>query len=84
MEVQEGLASPFQQKLGFTQMLPVFRVDTSNDFISVSIFARQGPFSQVRSHIEQMKAMFYLLDKCNALTLHLQMIALVYMFSSKL
>ena len=32
MEVQEGLASPFQQKLGFTQMLRVVRVDTSNAY----------------------------------------------------
>ena len=32
MEVQEGLASPFQQKLGFTQMLRIFRVDTSNAY----------------------------------------------------
>ena len=30
----------------------VFRVDTSNAYISISIFARQGPFSQVRSHID--------------------------------
>ena len=51
MEVQEGLESPFQQKIGFTQMLCVFRVDTSNANISLSIFARQGPFSQVPSHI---------------------------------
>ena len=51
MEVQEGLANPFQQKLGFTQMLRVFRVDTSNTYISVSIFERQGPFSQVWSHM---------------------------------
>ena len=33
-------------------MLPVFRVDTSNAYISVSILARQGSFSQrVRSHL---------------------------------
>ena len=32
MEVQEGLASPFQQKLGFTQMLHIFRVDPSNAY----------------------------------------------------
>ena len=51
MEVQEGLAIPFQQKLGFTQMLRIFRVDTSNAFISISI-ARQGPFFQVQSHIQ--------------------------------
>ena len=51
MEVQEGLASPFQQKLGFTQMLRVFRVDTSNAYISVSILVQQGPFSQARLHI---------------------------------
>ena len=48
---QEGLASPFQQKLGFTQMLHVVRVDTSNAYTYISIFVRQGPFSQVRSHI---------------------------------
>ena len=51
MEVQEGLASPFQQNLGFTQILRIFRVDTSNACISVLIFAQQGPFSQVLSHI---------------------------------
>ena len=34
----------------------VFRVDTSNTYISVSIFARQGPFSQVRSHIYTWQA----------------------------
>ena len=32
-------------------MLRIFRVDTSNAYISVSIFAQQGPFSQVRSQI---------------------------------
>ena len=39
VEVQEGLASPLQKKLGLTQMLGVFRVDTSNTYISVSIIA---------------------------------------------
>ena len=38
MEVQEGLASPFQQKLGFTQMLRIFRVDTSNAYIHMYMF----------------------------------------------
>ena len=33
-------------KLGFTQMLRVFTVDTSN-----AIFARQVPFSQLQSHM---------------------------------
>ena len=32
-------------------MLRVLRVDTSNAYISVSTFARQGPFSQARSYI---------------------------------
>ena len=31
-------------------MLRVFRVDTSNAYISISIFVRQRPFFQVRSH----------------------------------
>ena len=55
MVVQEGLASPFQQKLGFTQMLYVFSVDTSNTDISVSIFARQGPISHLSENIKNMK-----------------------------
>ena len=38
VEVQEGLASPFQQKLGFTQMLHIFRVDTSNAYTYISFF----------------------------------------------
>ena len=59
MEVQEGLASPFQQKIGFTQMLRVFRVDTSNAYISVLIFARQGPVCQVRSHMDRMYILSY-------------------------
>ena len=54
MKVQEGLATPFQQKLGLTQMLRIFRVDTSNAYVSVSIFERQGPFSQVWSHISSV------------------------------
>ena len=41
-------------------MLHVFRVDISNAYISVSIFARQESFSQVRSHF-----MTYL-DKLNS------------------
>ena len=49
--MQEGLAISFQQKLGFTQMLRIFRVDISNAYISVSIFARRGHFSQVQSHV---------------------------------
>ena len=44
VEVQKGLASSLQQKLGFTQMLRVLRVDTSNAYMSVSIFAQQSPF----------------------------------------
>ena len=52
VEVQKRLASPFQQKLGFTQMLRVFRVDTSTTYTSVSIFAQQGPLSQVWSQID--------------------------------
>ena len=38
-------------KLGFTQMLRVFTVDTSNVYIPVSIFAQQGPFYQLQSHM---------------------------------
>ena len=38
-------------------MLCVFRVDTSNAYISVSIFARQGCSSQVRSHIQYIYIM---------------------------
>ena len=32
-------------------MLRIFRIDTSNARISISIFALQGPFSQVQSLI---------------------------------
>ena len=31
-------------------MLRILRVDTSNPYIYISMFARQGPFSQVWSH----------------------------------
>ena len=61
MEVPEVLVSPFQQKLGFTQMLRIFRVDTSNAYISVSILAQQGPF-QVWSHMITYSFKSYKLD----------------------
>ena len=56
----EILASPFQQKLEFTQMLCIFRVDISNTYISVSILA-QGPF-QVCSHMIIYSFKSYKLD----------------------
>ena len=49
-------------KLGFTQMLRVFRVDTSNAYISISIFARQGPFSQVQSQIVELRGSYQFKD----------------------
>ena len=51
MEVQEGLASPFQEKLGFTQMLRVFRVDSSNAYISISIFARHPKYGHILVYV---------------------------------
>jgi len=39
MKVEEGLARLFPQKSGFTQIVRVFRADTSIVCISVSIFA---------------------------------------------
>ena len=42
--MQEGLVSPFQQKLEFTQMLYVFSIDISHAYISISILHDKDPF----------------------------------------
>ena len=44
------IGKSISSKLGFTQMLRVFRFDPSNTYISISNFVQRGPFSRVRSH----------------------------------
>ena len=51
-EIRRGSAGRIGKSiLEFTQMLRVIRADSSNAYISVSILARQGPFSQVWSQL---------------------------------
>ena len=51
MEVQEGLASPFKQKIGYTQMLRFFRDDTSNALIYPFQFLRDKDHFLMYGHI---------------------------------
>ena len=50
VDVQKGLANPVQQLLGFTEMLRIFRVDTSMLIYLFQILRDKDPFLKY-SHI---------------------------------
>ena len=73
MEGQEGLASPFQQKLGFTQMLRVFRVDTSNLINPFQFFCDKDPLPKY-GHILSFYFLNYVTRELGSRSVHLKLL----------